>query len=211
MKDGDDNPFFLQTNMGVVTQKGEWFHISPEQVDEFAPGLLDDHSFADLIKEAQAWVESASSLSLILLYTLLFFINPWLAAITTICFHFLWYQNKSAFIFKRIYKLFMVFNHTVFLFFMALGCLSAYAMQQQYIAAAVGLFFFIIMKPGLLRKAWNRLYSADKLSLNDRLLKMILVKHTLYTGGSSPKEIADIEERFAEIMAGFKRKNKNNS
>ncbi len=207
---GEDQ-FFIETKMGVVTQKGEWFHTTTEQISEFAPGLLEKISFSSLIKEAQAWVESASGLSLILLYVLLFFINPWLTAIITLLFHWLWYHNKSAFVVNKLYKIFIVTNSTIFLFILALVCLSILGMQQQYIALTTGLLFFVLMKPGLIRKLWDRFsvtYSNVELSLNDRVLKMIIVKHAMYEADSSPQELANMEERFATFVMKLKNKGK---
>ena len=200
----ENNSFFVETEMGVVTEKGEWFHITKEQVNQFAPGLLDHITFSSLIKEAQAWLESASSLSLILLYVLLFFINPWLAIVITVAFHFLWYRNKSAFVINGLYKVFNVTNSTPFLFIIALIALSYFGMQQQYTALGIGLAFFVVMKPGLLRKGWNRLISQKNLTLNDRLLKMIIIKHALYTEKSSPDEVAKMEDRFRELVSKIK-------
>lgn len=201
----EENPFFIQTKMGVVTKKGDWFHINEEQISEFSPGLLEHISFSSLIKEAQAWVSSASSLSLILIYLLLFFINPWMATVITIIFHFFWYRYKSAFVINKLYNVFTITNSTPFLFVIALVCLSYFAMQQQFVAAGIGLLFFILMKPGLLRKAWDKFFSSRAgLTLNDRLLKMIVIKHALYTENSSPDEISQMEDRFAEIVSKIK-------
>ncbi len=206
----DEEHFFMETKMGVVTQKGEWFHTTAEQINEFAPGLLETISFSSLIKEAQAWVESASSLSLILLYTLLFFINAWIAAIIALAFHWFWYHYKSAFVVNKLYKLFIVINSTFVLFIIALLSLSILGMLQHYAALIIGLLFFILMKPGLLRKCWNRLSkpSKSRLSLNDRLLKMIIIKHALYEADSSPQELASMEERFVKFVTKLKNKDK---
>ncbi len=205
------NQFFIETRMGVVTQKGEWFHTNSDQINEFAPGLLQKISFSSLIKQAQAWVESASGLSLILLYILLFFINSWIAAIITLAFHWFWYRYKSAFVVNKLYKLFIIINSTLFLFIIAMISLSILGLQQQYIGLVVGLLFFLVMKPGLLRKLWKRLAakgSNSELSLNDRLLKMIIVKHAMYQAESSPEELANMEERFATFVSKLKKKGK---
>lgn len=201
----NDNSFFMQTQMGVVTQKGDWFHINKEKVEEFAPGLLKHTSFSSLIKEAQAWVESVSSLSLILAYALLFFINPWAAGIIATAFHFFWHQYKSGFVINKLYKLFFFINSTPFLFILALICLSYFAMQSQFIAFGIGLLFFIVMKPGLLRKGWDKINgSSSGLTSNDRLLRMIIIKHAIYTKDSSPEEVAQMEERFADLISNIK-------
>lgn len=204
----NDKSFFIETELGTVTQKGDWFRINKEQLEEFAPGLMKHITFSTLIKEAQAWVESVSSLSLILLYILFFFFNPWIAAAITLVFHFFWHHNKSAFVVNKVAKIFVVINSTAFLFIIALICLSYLAMHQQFAAFGIGLVFFILMKPGLLRKLWDRFelgQSKSSLTLNDRVLKMIIVKHALYQSDSSPEELADMEERFAAFVSKMKK------
>src|SRR5699024_6622893 len=126
-----DHSFFIETELGTVTQKGDWFHINEKQLGDFAPGLLKYISFSTLIKEAQAWVESASSLSLILVYVLCFFINPWFAALISLIFYCFWYQSKSAFVLNKVADFFMIINHTAFQFILALICLSYYTINEQ--------------------------------------------------------------------------------
>ncbi|MGK7370731.1 MAG: hypothetical protein ACNS64_11000, partial [Candidatus Halalkalibacterium sp. M3_1C_030] len=87
---------FMETKMGIVTRTGEWFHITSDQIEVFVPGLLYKVSLRVLIKDARAWVRSSDSLSLTLLLGMLLYLNPWLAAIATPAFHWLWYNYKSA-------------------------------------------------------------------------------------------------------------------
>lgn len=78
-------------------------------------------------------------------------------------------------------------------------------MQGQFIAFGIGSLFFIVMKPGLLRKGWDKIKPQSGLTVNDRLLKMIIVKHAIYTENSSPDEVASMEKRFAEIISNIKK------
>jgi len=199
--------YFMETDMGIVTRRGDWFHTTREQIEGYAPGLLDNVSLASLIKDAMAWVRSASSLSLTLLYILLFVINPWFAAGITVAFHWFWYHNKSGFIIRGMASFLRFINSDGFLFIIAFVSLSLLGFQQEYVATGVGIFFFFVMKPGLLKKGWDRLRSDSdqELTLNDRVLKMVIIKQAMKEN-VAPSNVQQMEERFKDLA--FSRKNK---
>lgn len=200
--------FYIETGMGIVTRTGNWFHTTSEQIHAFAPGLLEKVSLEKLIKEAEAWVRSASSLSLILLYVLLFFVNPLLAAGTALAFHWLWYHYKSGFIIRGSGAFLRFLNSDGFLFVVAFFSLTVLGMQGHYFAAVIGILFFFLMKPGLVRKGWDKLgKSKSGLTLNDRVLKMIIIKYAMYED-MAPSSIEQMEERFKDLAMNRKKRKK---
>ncbi len=191
--------------MGIVTQRGDWFHTTSEQIESFAPGLLKKVSLEKLIREAQAWVRSASSLSLLLLYLLLFLINPWIAAAAAFLFHWLWYHFKSGFVVRGVGIALQIINSDIFMFIISFFCLSVLGVMHYYVAAIIGIVFFLVMKPGLLRPGWDKLHNPDEdqLSLNDRVLKMIIIRHAVHENGASAN-VEEIDKRLKELA--FNRK-----
>lgn len=199
--------FFIETKMGIVTRTGDWFHTTSEHIESFAPGLLEKISLEALVKEAEAWVRSASSLSLILLYILLFFINPWIAAAVTLAFHWFWYHYKSGFIVRGAGTILRFLNSDGFLFVVAFFSLTTLGFQEQYAAVGIGIFFFFLMKPGLLRKGWDKLQKSQNsggLTLNDRVLKMVIIKYAMYED-VAPSDIEKMEERFKDLALNRKK------
>lgn len=199
--------FFVETKMGIVTQTGDWFHTTSEHIEAFAPGLLDQVSLEALIKEAQAWVASPGSLSLIILYALLFVINPWLAAPIVLGFHWFWHHYKSGFVIRGAGNFLRFLNSDGFLFVIAFFALSVLGFQQQYTATGIGILFFFLMKLGLLRKAWEKLEESrkpDELTLNDRVLKMVIIKRGMYED-RAPSDIEKMEERFKDLALNRKK------
>lgn len=196
--------------MGIVTREGDWFHTTREQIDAFAPGLLEEVSLEELIREAAAWVKSASSLSLILLYGLLFWVNPWLAAALTLAFHWLWHHHKSGFVVRGAGPLLRFVNSNAFLFVIAFLSLSMFGFQQQYTAVGIGVVSFFVMKPGLFRRGWERLVSTpkDELTPNDRVLKMVIVKRAIYED-VAPADVEKMEERLKQLALSRKTGKKN--
>lgn len=199
------NALYLETQLGIVTRTGDWFHTTAEQIEEFVPGLLDERPLDKLVEEAIAWVRSADSLSMTILLLLLLVIHPVLAAVISVAFHFFWYRSKSAFVTIFLGKALKLMNTDGYLLITSLVIISALGMNGQYLAVGVGLIFFFLMKLGLLKRLWDKIdEGADKkLSLNDRVFKMILVKYGMYYN-LAPKEVEQMESTFVEMATNRK-------
>lgn len=196
---------FVETQLGIVTRTGHWFHTTTEQIKEYAPGLLEKYSLDRLIEDAHAWVRSADNLALTLLFILLFTVNPILAGLITITFHWLWYNFKSSFVNKYLGKVFSYMNTDAYLLIVSMIALSFLGIQGQYLALGIGLIFFFLLKLGLLNWLWNRLTStgSDKLTLNDRILKMIIVKYAMHED-LAPAAVQQMEDKLRQMA--FNRK-----
>ena len=198
---------FMETKLGIVTRTGEWFHITEEQIEEFIPGLLKEVSLRDLIKDARAWVRSSDSLSLTLLLGMLLYLNPWLSAIATLAFHWLWYNYKSALANFWCGKIFSFMNTDGYQMVISLIVLSLLGMWGQYLALGIGILFFFILRLSLLNKLWDKLTAKESLTLNDRMLKMLILKYAMKEN-LAPQEVKDMEKDLTEAV--FKIKNKRN-
>lgn len=198
---------FMETKLGIVTRTGEWFHITKEQIEEFVPGLLDEVYLRDLIKDARAWVRSSDSLSLTLLLGMLLYLNPWLSAIATLAFHWLWYNYKSALANRWLGSLFSIMNTDGYQMVISLIVLSLLGIWGQYLALVIGILFFFIFRLSLLNKLWNRLTAKESLTLNDRMLKMLIVKYAMKEN-LAPQEVKNMEEDFTEAALKIKNKRK---
>lgn len=188
-----------------MTRTGDWFHTTSEQVRNFVPGLLEKRSFEKLVEEALAWVRSADSLSLTILFTLLFLIHPAIAAGIALAFHWLWYRYKSAFVTVYVGKVLKVLNSDGYLLIIALIALSILGLQAEYLATVLGFVFFFLMKLGLLKRLWDRLYnrSGDGIPLNDRVFKMLLIKYAMFDN-VPPAQVQSMEEKIKELALSRK-------
>lgn len=198
---------FMETQLGLVTRTGEWFHTTTEDIKEFVPGLLKAVPLKVLIKDAHAWVRSADSLSLTLLLGMLFYLNPFLAALATLAFHWLWYNYKSAVANRWFGKLFSMMNTDGYQLIIALVSLSLFGMWGKYLALGIGIGFFFIFRLGLLNKLWNKLTANDSITLNDRMLKMLIVKYAMYEN-VAPAAVQGMEEKFKQTALNIKNKRK---
>jgi len=204
--DPRSNNLFLETQLGIVTRTGDWFHATSDQIEKFVPGLLDKRPLDKLVEEAVAWVRSADSLALTILLVLLLFIHPVLAATTAIAFHFFWYRSKSAFVTIFLGKVLKFMNKDGYLLMTSLVIISLVGMDGQYLAAGIGLVFFFLMKLGLLKRLWDKIDEGvdKKLSLNDRVFKMILVKYGMYYD-LAPNQVEKMEDKIVELASSRKK------
>lgn len=196
---------FMETKLGIVTRSGEWFHTTTDSIREFVPGLLEKIPLEVLIKDARAWVRSADSLALTMLLGLLLYVNPWLAAIATLAFHWLWYNYKSAAASLWVGKIFYYMNTDAYQVIISLVILSLFGMWGNYVALGIGIVFFFVFRLGLLNKFWDRLTVQKKLTLNDRMLKMLIIKYAMHEN-LAPTTVEHMEKQFQE--AAFRMKNK---
>lgn len=197
---------YLETQLGIITRTGDWFHTTSDHIDQFVPGLLKERSLDQLVEEAVAWVRSADSLALTLLLVLLLLIHPIFAAVIAITVHFFWYRFKSGFVTIYMGKLLKFMNKDGYLLITSLVIISLVGMNGQYLAAGVGLVFFFLMKLGLLKRLWDKIDEDkdEELSLNDRVFKMILVKYAMHYN-KAPSEVQSMEDRFKELALSRKR------
>jgi len=200
------NSLYIETKLGIITRTGDWFHITAKQIEKFVPGLLEKRSLDKLVEEANAWVRSADSISLTILLVLLFFVHPVLAAVIATGVHFFWYRFKSGFVTIYLGKILKLMNTDGYLLITSLVVISAVGMNGQYLAAGIGLLFFFLMKLGLLKQLWDNIDKGveKKLSLNDRVFKMILVKYGMHYG-LAPSQVEQMEDKFVELATSRKK------
>lgn len=201
----------LETPYSTVTSGGHWFHATRDSVSEYVPGLLKKYSFEELIAKSVVWIDSTDSLALILYFLLAYTIDVWLAAVAALLFHYLWYHQKSAFVNTLFTPILALMNKDFFQLLLAAVVLSFMGISGMYTAAIIGMFYFFLFKVGLLRRLWNWIETkrdSKKLPLNDRVLKMVLIKYSLYEN-MPPLEIEKMDQQVQAAI--FERNKKRNS
>jgi hypothetical protein len=200
----------LETPFSTVTSGGHWFHATRETVENYVPGLLKKYSYEDLIIKSVIWIDSADSLAMILFFILAFLTNPWVAIITAPLFHYWWYHQKSAFVNILFTPLISILNKDIIQIVIAAFALSFMGINGMYLAVTFGILYFFLFKVSLLRRLWEKLDSAsksDKLPLNDRVFKMVLVRYSLYEN-MPPVEVERLENHVRQAVIDFNTKKK---
>ncbi len=168
------------------------------------------YPFEDLIGKAVTWIDSADSLAMILFFGLAFFINPWIAAGLSLLFHYWWYHQKSALVNIPTTPVLKLINQDFFQLLMASVVLSFMGISGMYTAVVLGIITFFLYKIGLLRRLWDRFDAKKvngKLPLNDRTLKMVLVRYSLYQN-MPPKEVEKLDRYVQQAVIDYHKKNK---
>jgi hypothetical protein len=200
----------LETPFSTVTSGGHWFHATRDTVEEYVPGLMKRYPFEDLISKAVTWIDSADSLALILYFLLAFVTETWIAAVVAFLFHYWWYHKKSAFVNIVFLPVIKLVNHELFQILLAAFVLSYMGITGMYLAVTIGIIYFFLFKVGLLRRLWDKLDSSEKkekLPLNDRVLKMVLVRYAVYED-MPPVEIEKLDREIRQAVVEYNTKKK---
>lgn len=204
------NVQILETPYSTVTSGGHWFHATRDTVREYVPGLLKKFSFEELIAKSVVWIDSADSLALIIYFILAYIVDVWIAALAAFLFHFFWYHQKSAFVNIMFTPILSLFNRDFFQLLLAAVLLSFMGISGMYAAVIVGMIYFILFKVGLLRRLWDWVETkrdSKKLPLNDRVLKMVLIRYSLYEN-MPPREIEKMDQQVQKAILERNKKKK---
>lgn len=197
----------FESGILTVTSGGHWFHANRKTVEAFVPGLLEEVGFEDLVLDAVTWIESTDSIALLLFFALVFHIPTLPAAGITILFWFLWYYYKSAFVNLITMPLLRLINMDMLQIVVAAVALSLLGMWGYYWGVLAGVLYFFLFKVSLLRMAMDRIEArrgVRGLPLNDRVLKMVLVRHAIREN-LVPEEASKLEEQVRDTILKMKR------
>lgn len=200
----------LETPFSTVTSAGHWFHATHKTVEDYVPGLLKKYSYESLITKAVVWIDSADSLAMILYFILAYVTDAWIASLIAFLFHYLWYQYKSGFVNIVFTPILSFFNKDLFQIAIAAIALSFFGIWEMYTELAFGILFFFLFKVGLLRRLWDKLDKRSVksgLPLNDRVLKMILVRYSLYEN-MPPVQVESLEKHVQKAVIDFNTRNR---
>jgi len=200
----------LESPVSTISSSGHWFFATRDTVEEYVPGLLEEYSFESLIRKAITWINSADSLGMILYFILAYLVTPWTAAVLTLLFHGWWYYSKSAFVSLSLTPVLSFLNHEFVQLLIAGVVLSFMGINGMYLALGFGVVFFFLFKLGLLRRLWDmfdKKKKSDNLPLNDRVLKMFLVRLSMKED-IAPGDIQKLENHVQEAVIKFNTKKK---
>ena len=181
---------FVDTPRGIFTSKGNWFRTTEKDLNKYAGPLFEKVDLGKVLASAEVWIKGSDSISLIVFMAVLHFLG-WIVAVPLgIAFFALFYLNKSAFATPLFGRLVAVLSTDVSVLAVSVVVLSGQGMAGHYVALAIGFIFFMLFKFGLIRKGFSG-YVIPKLkmktSLNDRLLRQVIVRTALAKGIVMPE------------------------
>jgi len=181
---------------GITTTNGSWYNITSQQVEEYIPDLEKEISLETIVKQADAWVLCADSLSLLLFFGLAYLaVNPLTAFAVAIVCYFLLYFNTSALVGVSLSKLMLIFANDGFLYglsaLLLIGIslnstvLSSLSLNLDLSAVWYGITLVFMFKVGLLRlllRFIHTKFSKQKIDRQDRILNMLLIRYGMHFG-----------------------------
>lgn len=194
----------METEQGIFTQDGHWYHVTREQIEKYVPGLLDIYKLEDMLKEAGYWASSTASISLFLYVALIFLsVNSWIAAILALAFYIFWYFQKSSFVYPGLKWIIGFISNTGFVYLGMGMTLTYFGINGLYKEAILGFCLFFLLKVGLLKLLIDRFFTNKSLLLQDRVFNMILIRRAMKEGIKTQR----IEKMEDELLNNIYKKN----
>lgn len=208
---------FIETPRGIFTSAGNWFHITVKGLEKYAPGLLKRHSLEKLIKKSEIWIRSADNIGILLFMLLLYAQGLLVATVVTLFMVPVWHINKSSFLSLPLTMVLTVTDKEIFVVLISIFVLSWMGITGQYLSVVVGIVFFCVLKFGWYRMLIDWLYGkkvSGALLLNDRVLKMMILKYAIKEDipvkevDAMEKEILSLINKQKEVLRKYKKKRK---
>ncbi len=193
---------FIETPRGVFSSAGNWFHMTTPALEKYAPGLLETHSLEKLIKQAEVWIRSADNIGIILFMLMLYSWGLFPALILTLFFVPLWHISKSSVVSIPLTKLLTVIDKEIVVVIIAMIVLSWMGITEEYLSVFLGIAVFCVLKFGWFRFAVEWIFGKllkGTLLLNDRVLKMIILKYAIRED-IPVKEVDDMEKEILTLI-----------
>lgn len=199
---------FTETPLGIITSRGEWFHITRDLLEQKVPNLFEEIPFKVLVSKSLDWVDSSRQITTILTMSLALYIDPYLALLSGILFYFWWDFNKSAFAGKWTSYIIYLLTRELIPVLLSVWTLSQLGQAGEYAAMSALFIFFLLLRFRVMRKLSQRLYDRFtnyKLTLNDRVILMLSYKLALSEGLQVPA-IQGMQQAVFDIVTRRKGK-----
>ncbi len=176
---------------------------------------MEKHSLEKLVKKSEVWIRSADNIGIIIFMSLLYFQDLYLALLITFFFVPLWHINKSTVVSLLLTGILTVIDKEIIVVLVSMVVLSWMGIGEQYLYVFVGIIVFCILKFGWFRFFIEWLYGklfAGTLLLNDRVLKMMILKYAIKENipvkevDAMEKEILSLISRQKEVIKKYRKR-----
>ncbi len=195
---------YVDTPRGIFTDSGVWFRTREEWVRDYAGRVVDHQPLGCLLADAEVWLRSSQTLALWLVPALLFLVPPFQAFLAAVVVFVAWQCLGPALVSRTVLPLFRVLDAVLLQAAYYVWTMSTAAVQSKYVAVAVGLASFIVLRWELMRLVMQPLVrrirgSLYRMPVPDHVLRSLIVRAALHHG-IALKEFSDIEERIVHTL-----------
>lgn len=187
-----DAPTYVDTPYGLLTATGRWYHVPEDDLREYAGAVLEHVSLDRLIEWADAWVDSARTVTIWLLPVLLWAIPPVWASGAALAVYLGWTLVSPAWPSVGAARAASGLSRATIQGGYYGVTLSILSVLGKYVAVGVGLAAFILFRWGVvawvarrvLRPLQRQLYP---LPVTDQVLRGLIVRAALKYRVSVPQ------------------------
>lgn len=177
----------IDTPNGIFTASGHWFRTRTSHIEALVPGLAAIEPLDGIVKQAEQWIRSTESLSLWLFLALLTFTGVHVAAVASIVFYLFWYFQRSGFASPALGGFVRAATADLPILLAAVAVVSWVGNAGRTADALIGLGWVFVFRFGWLRMLLDRWHDASRpLPMNDRILRMLLLRHAIRNGITPP-------------------------
>lgn len=194
---------FVETPAGIFTKNGNWYYMTSELIRKLSPEVLSNKSLDDIVKESETWVRSSDSVAVWVFILLMHLVPVSLAFFTAIGVLYLWHLGKSALVSKPLTLVVQFLSTESVVLIAAVASISFLGVSGLYADLFFSLLFFLVLRFGWLRKLFDTFYQrkSDSMTLNDRVMKMVVVK----TAISNRLEVPGLRAMEQELIDAMTR------
>lgn len=199
---------FVELPTGIFTSSGIWFHTSEAALRDFGGKVIDIIGVEILLDQATVWARSPDGIAAFVFIASLNFIGPGMAVLLGLVAHYTWYTFLPVIVAPSITSSMRVLNAVTFQGIVFIVVLSLVASNGHFLAAGVGLVWFMLLRWGLVSSgvlAVSNLIGKPSLPKPDSILRSIIIRHAL-ARNITLASTESFENRIREIWQRGKQK-----
>lgn len=208
--DGGPQSHYVDTPYGIMTAAGHWYHVTEQDLRDYAGDVFEYITLERLLQWADVWVGSATTVVLWALPVLLWSLPDEWAVAGGIVLYIGWAAASPALPSLLAVRAVSALDHVLAQALYYVGVMSAMAAAEQYTEVAIGLSGFVLLRWGVVRWVFEyglqplrrRLYP---LPVADQVLRGLIVRVALRHRLSLPQVDAitqDILENWGSHHGG---------
>ncbi len=208
----DKKASWVELPGGIFTADGLWFHTSEEDLNAFAPDVIERYGLGSLLRKAADWNALPVTVSVLSLGLFLLVSAPWQAAAGAVTVLFFLSVVSPYTVLFGLIPVVKRLNHPIFQGLLFVMILSFLAADNQMIALTVGLLGFILIRWQIVTRLLSPLIHALRQRLSpleapDLILRNVLLRAAL-KHGDDIGELPGMQQRMLEIMNYRKKSSK---
>lgn len=196
-----DVPVFLETPAGLFTPSGNWFRVDRKTLDKYAGELFGKVPLEQLVVKSESWIRSTDSIGIVLSMTVLLFAGWLEALIFAVLAGLFWNRFRPSLAGVQSTKIIRIFDQDIVILVFALVPLSWFGMEGHFDKLGTGFLLFFMFRFGFIRKMGDRFFPSGKIPVNDRILNMLIIKHSIAEGITLP----NLERMERDLLAAMEK------